>query len=457
MTDDSPSPDQPAAGSSDSPPPFEPDRTVMRPRDPQPPADAFDDGDGDDGDSAGDPGETQPLRADGPPPPPPTMTPADAPSTEFAPASPATTAIPTGNDGIPLGGFAGEPPAQPGGPIEPEFPMRASRAGFTGAVVAIGTGLLAAAVIIAAVRARSDGDLDWSNYGIALAATGGLLAIALLGALSSRKAGGRAREDVVTWPGVVGILGVAICIGIGIDDDGNWVGYVIGSVVVVLAAIGYVAARRAAFVVVAIAGLALIYGLAFDDFVADSIGDGHPEVTAAVLISVFVVAVTALGWVLPSRAVTGVVVGVFGLVGFVGVMTTFVATRYFFPFFGAMSSFADAPVVTEEDIVNGNADPFSMAPFHESDVWWVLAFAAVLTVLWALAAAVSNHSGFTILAIAAPAILVPLATAALAAEHPSVWAGVLAGAGGVVLLGGVVLARLRGRRTANELSPDPSV
>ncbi|QSR28583.1 hypothetical protein CFH99_23445 [Nocardioides aromaticivorans] len=460
MTDDSPSPDQPAAGSSDNPPPFEPDRTVMRPRDPQPPADAFDDGDGDDGDSAGnsagDPGETQPLRADGPPPPPPTMTPADAPSTEFAPASPVTTAIPTGNDGIPLGGFAGEPPAQPGGPIEPEFPMRASRAGFTGAVVAIGTGLLAAAVVIAAVRARSDGDLDWSNYGIALAATGGLLAIALLGALSSRKAGGRAREDVVTWPGVVGILGVAICIGIGIDDDGNWVGYLIGSVVVVLAAIGYVAARRAAFVVVAIAGLALIYGLAFDDFVADSIGDGHPEVTGAVLVSVFVVVVTLLGWALPSRAVTGVVVGVFGLVGFVGIMISFVVFRYLGAFFGGMpmfmgdSSFGGADA---DDAMNGAVH----VSFDESDVWWVLAFAAVLTVLWALAAAVSNHSGFTILAIAAPAILVPLATAALAAEHPSVWAGVLAGAGGVVLLGGVVLARLRGRRTANELSPDPSV
>lgn len=448
MTDDSPSKDQPAAGSSDTPPPFEPDQTVMRPREPQPPEGAIDNGDAD-------PGETQPLRADGPPPPPPTMTPADAPSTSFAPASPMTTAVPTGNDGIPLGGFAGEPPAQPGGPIEPEFPMRASRAGLTGAVVAIGTGLLAAAVVIAAVRARSDGDLDWSNYGIALAATAGLLAIALLGALSSRKAGGRAREDVVTWPGVVGILGVAVCIGIGIDDDGNWVGYLIGAVVVVLAAIGYVAARRAAFVVVAIAGPALVYGLAFDDFVADSIGDGHPEVTGAVLVSVFVVVVTLLGWALPSRAVTGVVVGVFGLVAFVGFIISFIVFRYIGAFFGGMPMFMDDSLGGADvgDAMNSAVH----VSFDESDVWWVLAFAAVLTVLWALAAAISNHSGFTILAIAAPALLVPLATAALAAEHPSAWAGILAGAGGVVLLGGVVLARLRGRRTANELAPEPTV
>jgi hypothetical protein len=443
MTDDSPSQDQPAAGGSDNPPPFEPDKTAMRPREPQPPVGAFDNGDGD-------AGETQPLRSDGPPPPPPTMTPADAPSTSFAPATPPTTTVPTGPDGIPLGGFAGEPPSQPGGPIERDFPMRASRAGFTGAVVAIGTGLVGAAVVISGFRARSDGDLDWSNYSVAIAATAALLVIAVLGALSSRKVGGRAREEVVTWPGVVGILGVALCIGIGIDSDDSWVGYLIGAVLVVLAAIGYVAARRAAFVVVAILGLALVYGIAFDDFVADSIGDGHPEVTAGVLIAVFVVVVTMLGWVLPSRAVSGVVVGVFGLAGFVGILMTFIASRYFLPFFfGAVGGF------DEELSGPGTADGpgWYAITFDEGDIWWVLALAALMTILWALAAAISNHSGFTILAIAAPAILVPLASVALAAEHPSMWAGILAGAGGVLLLGSAVLARLRGRRTANELEP----
>lgn len=433
MTDDSPSEN----------PPFEPDATVMRPREPQPPEGAIDDGDGD-----GDPGDTQPVRADGPPPPPPTMTPADAPSTQFAPGPPAVaTALPTGSDGTPLGGFAGEPPSQPGGPIEPEFPMRASRAGFTGAVVAIGTGLLAAAVVIAAFRARSDGDLDWSNYGIALAATGALLAIALLGALSSRRTGGRAREEVVTWPGVVGILGVAVCIGVGINEDENWVGYLIGAVLVVLAVIGYVAARRAAFVVVAILGLALVYAVAVDDVLPDSVGDDHPQVLGAVLVALFVLVVTALGWALPSRAASGVVVGVAGLVGFVGIMASFVVFRYVGMFFGGMPMFMDE---------SGGMPGFeSELGFDEADVWWVLVLAAGLTVVWALAAAISNHSGFSILAIVMPAILVPLATAALAAEHPSVWAGVLAGAGGVVLLGGVVLARVRGRRTANEAAPVP--
>lgn len=447
MTDDSPSQDKPAAGGGDAPPPFEPDRTVMRPRDPQPPEGAIDDGDGE---VAGHPGETQPLRADAPPPPPPTMTPADAPSTAFAPASPSTTAVPTGTDGGPLGGFAGEPPAGPDGRIEPEFPMRASRAGFTGAAVAIGTGLLAAAVIIAAVRARSDGDLDWSNYGIALAATAGLLAIAVLGALSGRKVGGRAREEVVTWPGVAGILGVAVCIGIGVDDDGSWLGYLIGAVLVVLAAVGYVAARRAAFVVVAILGLALIYMVAVDDVLPSSVGEDHPQVLVGVLLALFVLVVTALGWALPSRAVSGVVVGVAGVVGFVGIMASFVVFRYIGMFFGGMPMLMD-------DTGQGMPGLDGDLGFEEADVWWVLVLAAGLTVIWALAAAISNHSGFSILAIVMPALLAPLATAALAAEHPSVWAGILGGAGGAVLLGAAVLARLRGRRTAREAAPDPTV
>ena len=85
-------------------------------------------------------------------------------------------------------------------------------------------------------------------------------------------------------------------------------------------------------------------------------------------------------------------------------------------------------------------------------MWWVLALAGLLVVLWALAAAVSNHSGFAILAIATPAILVPLASLALAAEHPTWWAAIVASAGGVLLLGGWFVARLRERRTASEIT-----
>ncbi|KRC57394.1 MULTISPECIES: hypothetical protein [unclassified Nocardioides] len=413
----------------------------------EPPQGAISDGDDQpDGAPSADPGETQPIRSDAPPPPPPpTPVPAEPapPAQPAPPADSATTAIPVVPPTPVVADDAGR------GPLRPELPLRASRAGSTGAIVAVGTGLLAAAVAIAGFRARSDGDLDWSNYGTALAATAALLAIAVLGSLTARAAGGRAREEIVTWPGVAGILSTAVVIGIGIDEDDNWVAYLIGGVMIALAVVGYVAARRAAFVVVAILGLVLIYAVAIDDVLPDSVGEDHPGLLAGVLITLFVVVVTLLGWALPSRAVSGVVVGAIGLIGLVGVMAAFVAFRYLGMFFGAMFSDDEFGTSSDDSMFSGaNVD----VGFKEADVWWVLALAAVLVVLWALAASLTNHSGFTILAIAAPAILVPLASAAVAAEHPTAWAGVLAGAGGVVLLGGAFLARQRERRTASELS-----
>jgi hypothetical protein len=343
---------------------------------------------------------------------------------------------------------AGSVPPPPVGtghpdPIEPEFPTRTTRAGSAGGVVALGTGLLGAAVVIAAVRARDDGDLDWSNYGVGLGATAVLLVIAVLGALADRRAGGRAREEVVTWPGVVGIGATALMIGVGINRDDDWVAYLIGGTMVALAVIGYLAARRAAFVVVAILGLALVYGVAFDSVVADSIGDGHPQVTAAVLVAVFVVVVTLLGWALPSRAVSGVAVGAFGLVGFLGILASFAVMRFFAGVFGGMSMMLDRETGDVTSVLAAGGG------FEESDVWWVVALGGLLAVLWALAAAVSNHSGFSLLAIAMPALGVPLASVALAAEHPTRWAAVVAASGGILLLGGVFLARLRGRRTSS--------
>ena len=167
------------------------------------------------------------------------------------------------------------------------------------------------------------------------------------------------------------------------------------------------------------------------------------------MITAFVVVVSLLGWALPSRAVTGVVVGAIGLAGLVVVMAMFIAFRYLGAFLGAM--FMDDGTGSSSDGSMFGATDVELG-FQETDVWWVLAMAGLLVLLWALAASLTHHSGFTILAIAAPAILVPLASAAVAAEHPTAWAGILGAAGGLVLLGGAFLARLRGRRTAAEPS-----
>ncbi|MFB9766243.1 hypothetical protein ACFFOS_17795 [Nocardioides kongjuensis] len=392
---------------------------------------------------------------DGPPPPPASM----APDTVIRPPASAIVADPDDAGGLVTDdrGVGQQPPPPPfgaglPGPVGPGDPTRAARAGTTAALVALGAGLLGAAVLIAGFRSRSGDDgLDWSNYGVGLGATAVLLVIAVLGALAGRRTGGRAREEVVTWPGTVGIVATGLMIGIGIDRDDHWVGYLIGGVMTVLAVIGYLAARRAAFVVVAVLGLAIVYALLFDDLLADSIGSDHPQVTGAALVVVFVVAVTVVGWALPSRAVSGVVVGAVGLVGILGILGSFAVMRFLGGIFGGMGAMLGGGVDGGRD---GFASTTSVSSgFDASDVWWVVALGGVLAVLWALAATAANHAGFSVLAIAMPALGVPLASIALAAEHPTWWAATTAVAGGVLLLGGALLARLRGRRQERSVGP----
>lgn len=409
MTDDAPAtgtpdtPDQPGDGP-------QPDQTVRRPRDPAP----------------------------DPAPP------------------PGGTVVATAPEPQPGGQGYGGPPAPPGaaldapGPADPAAAAKAGRTGATGAFAAVGAGLLGAAVVIARVRSRSDGELDWSNFGVGLGATAVLLLIALVGATTAgRREGSRARTDLVTWPGVAGILGVALMLDVGIDSKGHGIGYLIGAVVVVLAAIGYVISRRAAFVVTAIAGLGILYALGFEDLVADNVSDANAPVVMGAAVGVFVVAVTILGWVLPSRAISGVAVGVVGLVAYAGMLLTMLVLRMIGEFFGGLGGglFPGAGGAGDPD--GGGSGEFGWfavtGAYRESDVWWTVGFAGLLALGWALAAAVSNHSGFALLALATPVVIAPLASAVLAVEHPTWWSAVLASGGGILLLGGALLARRRGR------------
>ncbi|MFC5730390.1 MULTISPECIES: hypothetical protein [Nocardioides] len=401
MTDDAPSTGTP--GSTAPPPP--PGETVMRPSDPRP-APAVD-------------------NPDVPPPP-------------GVPGSPDTTVVPVAPSTY--AGPGGEPPGPPSGPIDADFPVRASKSGLTAAVVALGTGLLGAAVVIAAIKSREDGDLDWSNYLIGLGATAVLLVVALFAAATRRTTGGRAREEAITWPGTVGILATAQMIEVGLDTDERWVGYLIGTTIVVLSALGYLAARRAAFVVTAVVGLGLLYLLAFDDLIADRVDEDDRIIVVAAAIAVFVITVTVLGWLLPSRAVSGVAVGAAGVASYVVLLAVLLVSQFGANFFGRMPMFGD-----------DRGGRFESSPlYQDADVWWIVVFAAILTALWALAATVSNHSGFSILAIAMPVLVTPLALLLLAERHPTYWSGSLAVAGGLLLLGGVLLARSRSRRTARE-------
>lgn len=309
--------------------------------------------------------------------------------------------------------------------------------------VALGVGLLAGAVAVSATRARSDGDLDWSNYAVGLGATAVLLLVALLGLL----AGEERREELATLPGAVGILGTGLMLGVGLEDaagSDDWLAYLIGGVVFVLSVGGYAAVRRGAFMVTAIVGLGVAYLQLADDVLVD-IGDKDDQaIIAAATIAVFVLAVTAVGWLFRTRALTGVVAGVVGVVGLNAVLAVLAVSQLLSSIFGGGPGpmFGDDPSTdgafgaVEESVSGGGG--------YDDDVYVVLVIAAVLTLLWALAAAVNGNPGFGVLAVAMPATVVPLATFVLVVEHPTWWGVGLAAAGALLLALAVV--GLRGRR-----------
>ncbi len=302
--------------------------------------------------------------------------------------------------------------------------------------IAIGVGLLAAAVVLSSVRSRSDGDLDWSNYSVGLGATAVLLLVALV---ASAVGSGRGREELVTWPGSIGVLAAGAMLGIGldgIDNSEDWLPYLVGGVIVLLSVVGYAAVRRGAFAVTAIVGLGLAYIQLADDVLVDIGDEDDQAIIAAVTITVFVLAVTAVGWLLRTRAISGIVAGVIGVVGLNAVLLVLVVSQIFDAMFGT----------ADVDFADGSTEAPSAPkpPDYDNDVYVVLALAALLTLVWALAASLNGNPGFTVLTIAMPATVVPSATFVLAVEHPTWW-GVGFAAVGAVLLALVGLKQLAGR------------
>jgi len=375
--------------------------------------------------------------------PPPTVAPAvasgDRPLTDgpapAPPPQPAETAVvgappPPGGTATMVADLPPPPPAAPTLPDQPKRP------GMGVLPIAIGVGLLAAALVVSTTRSRSDGDLDWSNYSVGLGATAALLLVALVAAVVGS---GRGREELVTWPGAIGILGAGSMLGVGLEDvDGSddWLAYLVGGVVVLLSVVGYVAVRRGAFVVTGILGLGIAYAQLADDVLLDIGDEDDQAIIAAATIAVFVLAVTAVGWLLRSRALSGVVAGVIGVVG-LNIVMAFLAFQQLFA-----SMFGDFDVMmsgTDDYTEQTLSSP--KPPDYDNDVYVILAIAALLTLLWALAASLDGNPGFTVLAIALPATLVPTATYVLMVEHPTWWGAGFAAAG-AILLGLVGLKQL---------------
>lgn len=374
---------------------------------------------------------------------PPTVAPSDASSDRPQTPGPATTPPPQSAQTAVVGGppppggtttAVMDPPPPPGAATAPEKP---GRPGMGMLPIALGVGLLAAAVVLSSTRARSDGDLDWSNYSVGL---GGTAALVLFALIAMAVGSGRGREELVAWPGSFGVLGVGAMIAIGLEDmDGaeDWLAYLVGGVVFLLSAVGFVAVRRGAFVVTAILGLGIAYIQLADDVITDIGDEDDQAIIAAATIAVFVLAVTAVGWLFRTRAMSGVVAGVIGVVGFNIVLLALVVTQAFGAFFTDF----------EMGGIDASGEPTAepSLPDYDNDVYIILAMAAVLTLLWALAAALDGNPGFTVLAIAMPATLVPTATFVLAVEHPTWW-GVGFAAAGAVLLAAVGLKQMVGKK-----------
>ncbi|MCM3516524.1 hypothetical protein [Nocardioides sp. P86] len=347
--------------------------------------------------------------------------------------------------------------------------------------------LLSTAVVLSTLYSRFDGELDWSNYVVGLLATLGLLGVAALGVVTSRAgaattgpgaglpvatgaptapgsahgrpvgasptgpvsgpvavpasgsasggtAGGaddrRDRHDLVSWPGAFGALAVALMVGVAFDDSDATL-YLAGLAAVLVAAGGYVLTRRAPFVVVAVLGLFVVYGQLVDDVLGTSdSGDDLGAVGPAVALLLFAVLVTAGGWLLPTRALSGVVVGALTVAGYATLTGVLAVTGLFAR---AMAGFS----------LDDQGRPVPRVDRFDDDAWVVLVLALLLMLGWSACAALTRHVGFRVLVVAMAVTVTPLATIVLAVEHPTWW-GVVLGALGGALLVLVVLRALGG-------------
>ncbi len=318
------------------------------------------------------------------------------------------------------------PGTNAGQPVVVDPPARRG----TAAIVGLGVALLGAAAAVSTTYTRQDGDIDWSNYAIGLGATVALLLVVLAGSAGHDLA---AKRALTGFPGAVGALAAGAMVAVGFDDE-SWVQWAVGGAILAISVLAYLLGRAGAPTVSAVVGLAVLYDKAVEELL-DVEGDNR-LITQGAVVVVFVVAVTALGWVLPHRALVGTFVGAGGVLGIAGLL----ATASIAQALGSMIS------------IGSTGEPTSRPTNDlENDVYVFLAYSAALILLWSLAAWATGSSGFRVLAVVHSAVIVPLAMYALATEHPTWWGVGLAAAGAVLLL--LALAAVRRSRPA----PPPSV
>ena len=307
-----------------------------------------------------------------------------------------------------------QPPHQPAPAASTLDPARLDRA-----LVALGVALLSATVVMASFYSRAGEDLDKSNFVMGVAATLGLLGVALAAHVLVTDA--VRKSELVTWPGAFGAVGAGLLVAV-LMDDHALTGYVAGALVVALSAAGYfLLVRRGAFVVSTIVGLLAVYLSAFDDvFDAGDLEGDNVGIILGAAVLVFALLVTVAGWFLPeTRVLSAVVVGVIAVVSNAGVLAGLAITASFARAFGTFDG-SDSPKAELEPYTN--------------DAWFMLVFSLLLVAGWAYLTYVTGHVGFPLLMAAMCASVIPLVTAVLGVDHPTWWEVVVGLLGGGVLL-----------------------
>lgn len=321
------------------------------------------------------------------------------------------------------------PPPAPLGPPAPAAP--ATPRDLLRPLAALGVGLLATAVVLSTYYTRDRPHLDWSNYVVGLAATLGLLGIAALGLL--RLGRDDRSSDLVAWPGAFGAAAVGLMIGVGLDDSAA-TEYVAGLAVLAVSVAGVLLTGRGPFVVSAVAGVFVVLSQGYDDSVGFD-GDDQRLWPVALVLLLFAVAVTAAGWVLPTRAVSGVAAGAIATVGFAGLTGVLAVTSAFQAFF------YDPQVTSGSAAYSSSLSATTDAGSHvSSDTWTTLVLALLLMLFWTGCAVLTGAVGFRVLVVLLAVSVTPLATLALRVEHPTWWGVVLGALGGATLLAALVLA-----------------
>lgn len=269
----------------------------------------------------------------------------------------------------------------------------------TDVLVGVGVALMSAAIALSTFYSRRDNDLDWSSFGVGVAATGVLLVLAVVGLL------GFADHDLnaalSSWPLALGALGTGLMVTVAMDFD-EATPWVAGIVVTAVGAAGYAAVRRPAPALAAIVGLAVLYVKVLDATISDVGDDGLIFIGAAVL--AFTFGATVAAWFLRGRDVVAITVGAAAVLVYASTLSSF-SFLFFLGGYGTETTTLDYD----------DYDP--LASLHD-DIYWLLLYGLALVLMWAALSLLTGHPGYRVLIVALVTIQVPISVAVLAVEHP---------------------------------------